>query len=165
MTGTVRQVNTKILDSLLDFIPVISPVGGDEKGNAYNINADLVAGSLAGRLGARLIMLTNVPGIKDAEGRLITSIKAGDLKSVMDLPNSPITDGMRPKVEAVLAALSGGAQKVSIIDGTKEDAILSELFTDKGNGTEIVNDIYDEYDQALDDNIQRVAVANDVCRG
>ncbi len=146
--GKVANVNPEILTALeeKDFVPVIAPVGVGPDGQAYNINADLVAGSIAGRLAAeKLILLTDVSGVMEASSndtgatngsRLIPSLTASQAKKAIE--DGTATGGMIPKLKACLKALDNGARKAHIIDGRKEHAILLELFTDSGIGTEIV---------------------------
>ncbi|HDL53380.1 MAG TPA: acetylglutamate kinase, partial [Proteobacteria bacterium] len=120
-----------------DFIPVIAPVGVDGKGNTYNVNADSVAGSLAAALSAeKLVLMTDVPGIQDEAGELISSISIKKLGSLID--SGTIHGGMVPKVEAAMEALKAGVPKVHILDGRIEHAVILEIFTQTGIGTEIV---------------------------
>ena len=136
--GDVTKINPSIVTTLSDqgFIPVIAPVGVGENGETYNINADLVASRVAGALSSgRLIYLTDVDGVKDAAGELITSIDARTIKQMID--DKTISGGMIPKIQYALAALKSGVKKVQIINGTKRHALLLELFTDKGIGTEV----------------------------
>ncbi len=137
--GKVAKVNTRVLKALEDsgFIPVIAPVGVGPEGQAYNINADLVAGAIAGELVAKkLILLTDVPGVMGTQDTLIPSIKTDDVKKLIE--DGTVTGGMIPKLKACLKALSHRVDKAHIIDGRKEHAILLELLTDAGVGTEIV---------------------------
>ena len=138
MVGEVESVNADIISALdnADFIPVIAPVGVGLHGETYNINADLVAGKIAGALRAeKLILLTDVEGVKDKEGRLISTI---DVARVPDLINDgTITGGMIPKVNCCLDAVEEGVHKTHIVDGRMEHACLLEIFTDKGIGTAI----------------------------
>ena len=138
MVGEVESVNADIISALdnADFIPVIAPVGVGLHGETYNINADLVAGKIAGALRAeKLILLTDVEGVKDKEGRLISTI---DVTRVPDLINDgTITGGMIPKVNCCLDAVEEGVHKTHIVDGRMEHACLLEIFTDKGIGTAI----------------------------
>ncbi len=137
--GETEYVNPEILRILIDhgYIPVVSPVATDLEGNTYNINADIVAGNIAAAMKAKkLIMLTDVPGIlRDIEDRssLISRIKAEELERMLE--EGRLVGGMIPKVEAVLKALRGGVEKAHIIDGSREHAILLELFTREGIGT------------------------------
>lgn len=140
--GELVAVHTGILEALRDkgFIPVIAPVAMGPDGQAYNCNADLVAGAVAGALKAeKLVMMTDQPGLmRDlADPRsLMASVKAGD---VAKLKKQGIIDkGMLPKLEACLGALKAGVRKVHIIDGRVPHALLLEIFTDSGVGTEIV---------------------------
>jgi acetylglutamate kinase len=146
--GKVAEVNAGVLQALQEagFIPVIAPVGVGPDGQAYNINADLVAGAVAGELAAeKLILLTDVGGVmiaESAEGsaegarRLIPSMTVDEVNGA--LADGTATGGMIPKLKACLKALQRGVGKAHIIDGRKEHAILLELFTDSGVGTEIV---------------------------
>jgi acetylglutamate kinase len=140
--GEVVRVNTAILEALEDrgFIPIIAPVAMGKGGEAYNCNADLVAGAVAGALKAeKLVMMTDQPGLlRDVSdpSSLIASVRSGD---VAKLRKQGIIDkGMLPKMEACLAALKAGVGKVHIIDGRVPHALLLEIFTDRGVGTEIV---------------------------
>jgi len=140
MVGEITSVNTRILVSLLEsqFIPVIAPVGAGKKGETYNINADLVAGHIAASLKARkLILLTDTNGVLDKDGSLISTIKTGQVKDLIQ--NQTITGGMIPKINCCLEAMKGGVKKSHIIDGRKEHALLLEVFTNEGIGTEIVH--------------------------
>ena len=119
------------------FIPVIAPVGVGQRGETYNINADLVAGELAAALGAeKLIHLTDVQGILDARGRLVSTLSRQEIERLAQ--EGVVDGGMLPKVESSLRALKGGTAKAHIIDGRQPHAILLELFTREGIGTEIV---------------------------
>jgi acetylglutamate kinase len=128
-----------VLKALEDsgFIPVIAPVGVGPEGQAYNINADLVAGAIAGELKAeKLILLTDVPGVMSSKNELIPSMTADEVRKAME--DRIATGGMIPKLKSCLKALGSGVDKAHIIDGRKEHAILLELLTDTGVGTEIV---------------------------
>jgi len=138
LVGEVTQINSDIIEKLTQqgFIPIIAPVGAGEAGETYNINADLVASRIAMALKAgRLILLTDVNGVLDAAGNLISSIDRRKIKAMIDDKN--ISGGMIPKIEYALKALENGVEKVQIINGTKRHAILLELFTDSGIGTEV----------------------------
>lgn len=138
LVGQVTQINPAIIHTLTQhgFIPVIAPVGAGVEGETYNINADLVAGHVAMALTAgRLILLTDVDGILDASGALISSLNAETAKRMIQ--EKTISGGMIPKVEYALEAVVRGVQKVHIINGTRRHALLLELFTDKGIGTEV----------------------------
>lgn len=136
--GEVTKVNPEILDTLdaQDFIPVIAPVGVGEDGQAYNINADLVAGAIAAELdAAKLILLTDVEGVKDREESLLTSIRKNAVEQMIE--DGVISGGMIPKLRCCASALEGGVKKAHIVDGRQEHAILLEIFTHQGIGTEI----------------------------
>jgi acetylglutamate kinase len=138
--GKVSNINAEILNSLESsgFIPIIAPVGVGPEGQAYNINADLVAGAIAGELKAeKLIILTDIDGVMDLKNELIQSMTADDVKRI--LKDGTVTGGMIPKLKSCLKALNSGVDKTHIIDGRKEHAILLEMFTDSGVGTQIVN--------------------------
>ncbi|MBX6423535.1 acetylglutamate kinase [Thermosulfurimonas sp. F29] len=139
--GKVKRVNPEVLFTLMerDFIPVIAPVGVGPDGEAYNINADLVAGAVAGSLSAeKVIYLTDVEGVLDRQGRLLSSLT---LNQVDDLLEEEVArGGMIPKLKSAKKALSAGVKKAHIIDGRVPHALLLELFTDHGVGTEIVSD-------------------------
>jgi acetylglutamate kinase len=139
MVGDVKAVHPEIIETLeaSRFIPIIAPVGVGEKGETYNINADLVAGSVAGALKAsKLILLTDVPGVLDGDGSLISSM---DVERTEDLIRTGvIKGGMLPKIRCALDAVSAGVEKAHIIDGRVEHAVLLEIFMDAGIGTEIV---------------------------
>ena len=139
MVGEIVSVNSRILDSLLNsqFIPVIAPVGAGEQGETYNINADLVAGRIAAELKARkLILLTDTEGVLDRDGRLISTIKSAEADQL--IKNGTIKGGMIPKINCCREAIKGGVKKAHIIDGRKEHALLLEIFTTTGIGTQIV---------------------------
>lgn len=134
--GNVTEVNPAVL-SVLDrdnFIPVIAPVGVSEKGVVLNINADLVAGAIASALQAeKLVLLTDVEGVKDQKGQLISNLNMTESKRL--IKEGVITGGMIPKVECCIKAMSNGVKSSHIIDGRAEHSILLEIFTDKGVGT------------------------------
>ena len=136
--GEVRKVNPEIIKVLEDkgFIPVIAPIGAGEDGATYNINADHVAGKIAGALRAtKLVLLTNVDGIFDEKGKLISSVTKDRIKELIS--NKTINRGMIPKVMCAIEALEEGVEKVHIINGTIKRALILELLTDSGIGTEI----------------------------
>ena len=139
LVGSVRLVNPTVIETLdrEKFIPVIAPIGYDENGATYNINADTAAGRIAEALAAeKLILLTDVEGVK-LKGSLASSIKMAELDRL--IAAGEITGGMIPKVGCCRDALRGGVRKTHIIDGRVEHAVLLEIFTDAGVGTEIVN--------------------------
>ena len=137
--GEVTRINPEILTALdrQDFIPVIAPVGVGEDGRAFNINADLVAGAIAAELNAvKLMLLTDVEGVKNSNGELISTIYRDQIDDLIEA--GVIKGGMIPKVNCCKSALDGGVAKAHIIDGRQEHAILLEIFTRKGVGTELV---------------------------
>lgn len=139
LVGEVEAVEPKILESLKEngFIPVIAPIGVGAKGEAYNINADYVASAIASSLKAeKLILLTDVPGIRDKKGDVISTINKKEIKRLID--DGTISGGMIPKVQASESALEGGVKKTHIIDGRIPHCLLLEIFTKEGIGTEIV---------------------------
>ncbi len=139
LVGEVSQVNSELLLTLqnANYIPVIAPIGVDTKGKTHNINADLVAGSLAAALQAeKLLMLSDVKGIRDANNHHVSTLSRKVMEQMVK--KKVINEGMLPKVHACITALQGGVQKAHIIDGRVPHAILLEIFTDKGIGTEIV---------------------------
>jgi acetylglutamate kinase len=139
LVGEVEAVNPEPIRLLEEngFIPVIAPVGVGESGETYNINADLVAGDVAAALSAeKLIHLTDVTGINGEDGRLVSTLTKRDAERLIKA--GVIDGGMLPKVESSLRALTGGAQKAHIIDGRVPHAILLEVLTKEGIGTEIV---------------------------
>lgn len=140
LVGEVSEVNTDVLENVKSsFIPVIAPVGIGDNYEAYNINADLVAGSIASSLRAeKLMLLTDVDGVKDKEGKRISTINpvlAEELKA-----NGTLKGGMIPKIDCALSAVKSGVGKAHIIDGRIKHSILLEIFTDSGIGTQILND-------------------------
>jgi acetylglutamate kinase len=140
--GKVARVNTAVLETLdrEQFIPVIAPLGLGKDGHTYNVNADEAAGAIAGALKAeKLVFLTDVPGIckkKEDPKTLLSTLKVREVPKLMK--NGVISGGMIPKVEACLHALKSGVHKTHIIDGTLSHALLLEIFTPQGVGTEIV---------------------------
>jgi len=139
LVGEVESVNADPIRLLEDhgFVPVIAPVGVGLGGETYNINADLVAGDVAAALGAeKLIHLTDVQGILGDDGNLLSTLNRKEAERLMD--DNVIDGGMLPKVESSVRALRGGTAKAHIIDGRVPHAILLELFTREGIGTEIV---------------------------
>lgn len=133
--GDVERVNPGIVSDLLrDFIPVIASLGVDAEGQAYNVNADEVAAAVAEALGAdKLVYLTNVPGILDAQGSLIGQLSAE--RAVELKATGAVGEGMIPKIDSALDAIKGGVPRVTILDGRLEHALLLEIFTDSGVGT------------------------------
>ena len=138
LVGRVTGVNSELISSLSaqGFIPVIAPVGVGAAGETFNINADLVASRVAGSLkSGRLIYITDVDGLMDARGNLVTSVDAPTVTQM--IREGTISGGMIPKLEYALDALENGVEKVQIINGTKRHALLLELFTDQGIGTQV----------------------------
>ncbi|MBI4654789.1 MAG: acetylglutamate kinase [Nitrospirae bacterium] len=138
LVGVVKQVNPEVLLSIEKdgFIPVIAPIGSGDKNTTLNINADSVAGAVASALKAeKLILLTDVEGIRDENGNLIQTLNKKKINSLIS--REIITGGMLPKVAACLNAIRCGVKKTHIIDGRIPHAILLEIFTKKGIGTEI----------------------------
>jgi acetylglutamate kinase len=141
--GEVERVNPSLIFRLIrkDHIPAVAPLGAGPDG-AYNINADLAAGALAASLGAqKIVFLTNVPGLYsdfgDA-GSLISEITTGDLERL--LGEGTLSEGMIPKIEAVVAAMRAGVPQAHILDGRVPHALLLEIFTDEGSGTMVLPD-------------------------
>lgn len=136
--ATVKEINPHIIHSLdmNDFIPVIAPLGGDDKGHTYNINADLVASAIASSLKAeKLILLTDVQGVLDKKKKLMSKMTVTDVNK--NIKSKVIEGGMIPKVTCCLNALKNGVHSTHIIDGRLEHAVLLEVFTDEGIGTVI----------------------------
>ena len=134
--GEVASIDPSIINMLVqgDFIPVIAPIGVGKDGQSYNINADLVAGKLAMTLQAeKLILLTNTPGVLDADGNLLTGLKASRVEEL--IADGTIHGGMLPKIKCALDAVQSGVTTTQIIDGRVEHAVLLEVLTDEGVGT------------------------------
>jgi acetylglutamate kinase len=134
--GEVESIDTAIVDLLIqgDFIPVIAPIGVDESGQSYNINADLVAGKMAEVLKAeKLIMLTNTAGLLDKDGHVLTGLSAEEVDDLIE--KGVIHGGMLPKIRSALDAVHAGVHTSHIIDGRVEHAVLLEILTDIGVGT------------------------------
>ena len=137
-TGTVKSIDPGVV-KLLDgstFIPVIAPIGIGDDGKTYNINADIVAGKIAHILQAsKYLILTNTQGILDSNGSLIQSINTDGVKKLVE--KGVLSQGMLPKVNSALEAVTSGVEHVQIIDGTIDHSVILELFTDEGIGTMI----------------------------
>jgi len=134
--GEVDQIDVSVIDLLLqrDIIPVIAPIGVGKDGLSYNINADLVAGSIAEALNAeKLILLTNTEGLLDNNGELVTGLNSTTVKKLID--DGTIHGGMLPKISCALSAVENGVERSHIIDGRVSHAVLLEIFTDSGVGT------------------------------
>ena len=138
--GEVADVNVEVINMLTssDFIPVIAPIGVGEDGMAYNINADLVAGKIAEVLQAeKLMLLTNVSGLQDKEGQVLTGLSTKQVDDLID--DGTIYGGMLPKIACALDAVKGGVASAHTVDGRVAHAVLLEVFTDAGVGTLITN--------------------------
>jgi len=138
LVGEVVSVDSTVIDRLAsDFIPIIAPIAPGEEAETLNINADPFAARLAAELGAtKLVLLTDVPGVRDEGGELIASLTRRRVAELID--QGIVTGGMIPKIQNAASALEAGVDKVHIIDGRTEHALLLEIFTDRGIGTEIV---------------------------
>ena len=138
--GRITNVQVDVLDTLVrsEFIPVIAPVGVGKNGESFNINADIVAGAVAQALGAeKLVLLTNTPGILNAEEETISSLEKAEVEAL--IADGTISEGMLPKVDCALDAVTGGVDSVTIVDGRVPHALLLEVFTDSGVGTQILS--------------------------
>lgn len=138
--GEVRQVDTEMLNVILDsnFIPVIAPIGCDDDGRSYNINADLVAGKLAQVMQAeKLMLLTNVAGLMDGEGNVLTGLSTAEVDAL--IADGTVHGGMLPKISCALEAVKSGVASAHIVDGRVPHAVLLEIFTDEGMGTKITS--------------------------
>jgi acetylglutamate kinase len=136
--GEIHSINPAVVKALQDdaFIPVISPIGFGEDGRAYNINADLVAGKIAEILSAeKLVMMTNIPGVLDKEGTLLTDLSAKEIDGLF--ADGTISGGMLPKISSALDAARSGVNSVHIIDGRIEHSLLLEILTEQAFGTMI----------------------------
>ena len=141
LVGEVETISPELIGSLegRNFIPVIAPVGAGPDGKAYNINADTAAGALSAALGAeKFVLLTDVPGVLDANGRLMTSLTEDGAEEL--LRSGVASGGMIPKLRCCLTALRGGVPKAHVIDGRVPHAVVLEILTDEGIGTEIVRE-------------------------
>ncbi|MEY3951167.1 MAG: hypothetical protein RJB21_926, partial [Pseudomonadota bacterium] len=136
--GEIESINPAVVKALQDdaFIPVISPIGFGEDGQAYNINADLVAGKMAEILKAeKLVMMTNIPGVMDKDGNLLTDLTAREIDALF--ADGTISGGMLPKISSALDAAKSGVNSVHIIDGRIEHSLLLEILTEQAFGTMI----------------------------
>lgn len=134
--GAPKKVDTRVLDALFaaQMIPVVAPLGFGDNAESYNINGDTAAGAIASALNAdRLLLLTDVAGVKDASGGLMSEVSADQIRAMIN--SDVISGGMIPKTETALEALSSGVRAVVILDGRAANACLLELFTDHGAGT------------------------------
>lgn len=138
--GEVVSINTDVIDMLTssDFIPVIAPIGIDDQGRSYNINADLVAGKIAEVLKAeKLMLLTNVSGLQDKSGEVLTGLSTLQVDRL--IADGTVFGGMLPKIKCALSAVKFGTKSAHIIDGRVNHAALLEIFTDQGVGTKITS--------------------------
>jgi acetylglutamate kinase len=136
--GEIESINPAVVKALQDdaFIPVISPIGFGQDGQAYNINADLVAGKMAEILKAeKLVMMTNIPGVMDKSGNLLTDLTAKEIDALF--ADGTISGGMLPKISSALDASKSGVNSVHIIDGRIEHSLLLEILTEQAFGTMI----------------------------
>ncbi|HWA76355.1 MAG TPA: acetylglutamate kinase [Polyangiaceae bacterium] len=136
--GEVENVESALVEQLLNsgFLPVIAPIAVDSEGRSLNVNADTAAGSIAGALrAAKLVLMTDVEGVKTRDGEMVRSLDAPEAERL--IADGVITGGMIPKVRCALDAVRLGVEKVHILDGRRLHAILLEIFTDQGVGTEI----------------------------
>lgn len=139
LVGEIVGIDPTVINALDEnmFIPVIAPVGVGDKGETYNINADLVAGQIAEALHAeKLILLTDVEGVKNKNGGLLSTLKTNQARKLIE--EGVVGEGMIPKVECCIEALKGGVGKTHIIDGRLKHVVLLEIFTKEGVGTEVV---------------------------
>ena len=138
--GEVTKINREVLDIATNsnLIPVIAPIGTGPEGESFNINADLVAGAIASALGAeKLILLTNIEGIQDASGTLLSTLTAAEVTTLID--EGTISGGMLPKIQCALEAVANGVTSAHIIDGRVAHAVLLEVLTNEGVGTKIAS--------------------------
>ena len=141
LVGDVTGINAEIIKDISrhGYIPVIAPIADGGNGKSYNINADTAAGSIAQALSAeKFILLTDVQGVMDGDGKLISMLKRDEINRLIE--NRTVTGGMIPKVSCCIDALNGGVRETHIVDGRVPHAILLEIFTDSGIGTEIIGD-------------------------
>jgi acetylglutamate kinase len=134
--GEVSHVEVAIIEQLIGsgFIPVIAPIAVDDEGHSLNVNADTAAGAIAASLrAAKLMLMTDVEGVKSKDGELLTSFTAAEAETL--IADGTISGGMIPKVRCALDAVSGGVEQVHIVDGRRAHALLLEIFTDQGVGT------------------------------
>jgi acetylglutamate kinase len=138
MVGDIESIDPLIIRTLTGagFIPVIAPIGSGKQGETYNINADVVAGKVAEVLKAeKLVMMTNIPGVMDKSGKLLTGLSAREIDAMF--ADGTISGGMLPKISSALDAARGGVHSVHVIDGRVDHALLLEILTSEGVGTMI----------------------------
>jgi acetylglutamate kinase len=136
--GVIDEVRPQLIVDLIEksYIPVVAPIAKTPEGEALNVNADTAAGEIAAALGAaKLMLMTDVEGVKDGNGNLLRSLRAKEARAL--IADGTISGGMIPKVECALDAAEGGVEKVHIVDGRRIHALLLEIFTDRGVGSEI----------------------------
>jgi acetylglutamate kinase len=136
--GEIERVDPAVVAQLISsgFIPVIAPIAVDAEGKALNVNADTAAGRIAAALGAaKLVLMTDVEGVLDAGGALLPSLAAGEVEALIE--RQVVHGGMIPKLRCALESVESGVEKVHVIDGRRRHALLLEIFTDRGVGTEI----------------------------
>jgi acetylglutamate kinase len=136
--GEPKNIDPQLIQALIyaehDYIPVVAPIGVSETGETYNINADTVAGALAGALGAkRMLLLTDVAGVLDRNGELMRQMTVAEARAA--IADGTATGGMIPKLETAIAAVDAGVEAVVILDGRRPHAMLVELFSEHGAGT------------------------------
>lgn len=137
LVGDVVGVNPRVLEANAEFIPVVAPTAADTSGQTFNINADVVAGEIAEALRAeKLMLLTDVEGVKGRDGKLIEELTTDDAREL--IADGTIAAGMIPKIECCIAALAGGVRQAHVIDGRVRHALLLEVLTNRGVGTEVV---------------------------
>jgi acetylglutamate kinase len=139
--GEPEKVNGEVLRTIInsDLIPVVAPIGVGTKGETYNINADTVAGAVAGAMSAaRLLLLTDVEGVLDREGKLIPKLNVAEARAL--IADGTISGGMIPKIETAIEAVEAGVSAAVILDGRIPHVLLLELFTEHGAGTMIVKE-------------------------
>ena len=130
-------VNPRVIEANAHFIPVVAPTAADREGQTFNINADVVAGEIAEAMRAeKLILLTDVEGVKGRDGNLVEELTTDDARDL--IADGTIAAGMIPKIECCIAALAGGVRQAHVIDGRVRHALLLEVLTNRGVGTEVV---------------------------
>ena len=141
--GEIESMDCTLIHQMAaaGYIPVIAPIGVGENGEAFNINADLVAGRLAQELNAeKLVLMTNITGVMDKQGNLLTNLTPSKIDALV--ADGTLSGGMLPKIASALEAAQNGVKAVHIIDGRVPNVLLLEIFTDKGIGTMILGDSY-----------------------
>jgi acetylglutamate kinase len=137
LVGEVVGVNPKVLESIGDFVPVVAPTAGGRDGRTYNINADVVAGKIGESLRAeKLMLLTDVEGVRGRDGKVIEHLGVDEAREL--IADGTIAAGMIPKIECCIEALAGGVRQTHVIDGRVRHALLLEVLTNRGVGTEVV---------------------------